>query len=99
MKFQLAYLQDQAILGVEIAPKLAFAKQINDNIVNFERCKREIDLFKFAITVPIWIVGIEPETNNHRSKADSEKNRSQSQENSKPSTVGKQRVLRCDYEK
>jgi hypothetical protein len=60
MKFQLSYLQDAIDLGVEILAKHDFAKLINSNIATYERAVREIDRFKFAITLPIWIIGIEP---------------------------------------
>jgi hypothetical protein len=60
MKFQLSYLQDEVDLGVEILAKQIFAKFLNSNIANYERAVREIDKFKFAITLPIWIIGIEP---------------------------------------
>lgn len=61
MKFQLAFLQDQIDLGVEILPTNEFAKKMNSNLANYERAVREIDRFTMAITMPIWIVGIEPE--------------------------------------
>lgn len=62
MKFQLAYLQDQIDLGVEILPRLGFAKLMGSNLANYERAIREIDRFKFAITLPLWIIGVEPES-------------------------------------
>jgi hypothetical protein len=61
MKFQLAYLEDQIDIGVEIVPKHHFAKLMNSNLAHYERAVREIDRFKLAILLPIWIVGIEPE--------------------------------------
>jgi len=60
MKFQLSYLQDAIDLGVEILPKLWFAKLTGENLASYERAVREIGRFKFAITLPIWIIGVEP---------------------------------------
>lgn len=60
MKFQLSYLQDEIDLGVEIVAKKDFAKLLNSNVACYERAVREIAHFKFAITLPIWIIGIEP---------------------------------------
>jgi hypothetical protein len=50
-----------AHLGEEIVPKVQFARLMNSNLANYERAVREIDRFKLAISLPIWVVGIEPE--------------------------------------
>ena len=38
-----------------------FANTIDENVAYYERVVRELPYAKMSITLPIWIVGIEPE--------------------------------------
>jgi hypothetical protein len=60
-KFQTAYSQDLIDIGLSIVPKSAIAKRMDSNIANFERCKREIPSAKLSITLPILLIGVEPD--------------------------------------
>lgn len=57
-KFQTAYSQDLAQVGVCIVPMLELAKRIDQNVVSFERAKRELPSAKLSITLPILMIGV-----------------------------------------
>jgi len=59
-KFQTAYSQDLADLGICIVPMTALAARIDSNITNFERVIRELPSAKLSITLPILVVGVMP---------------------------------------
>jgi len=60
-KFQTAYSQNLAQMGLSIVPKSTLAKRIDSNIVNYERALRELPSALLSITLPILLVGIEPD--------------------------------------
>lgn len=57
-KFQTAYSQNLAQLGLSIIPMHDLAVRINSNVVNLERTKREISSALLSITLPILIIGL-----------------------------------------
>ena len=57
-KFQTAYSQNLIKMGVCIVPYNELATRIDSNIVNFERCTRELPSAELSITLPILLVGI-----------------------------------------
>ena len=61
LKFQIAFLQGDIDVGVEIVAIQSFAKKMGENLANYERCVREVEHFKTIITMPTWIIGVEPD--------------------------------------
>lgn len=59
LKLQTLYAEDRIKGSICIVPKRAFAKSFGQNIVNYERFVKEINIFCKTITVPILIYGIE----------------------------------------
>lgn len=57
-KFQAAYSAELAQVGVCIVPKYDLAKRIDQNIVSFERARRELPSAKLSITLPILLCGV-----------------------------------------
>ena len=64
-KFQVSYSQDLIDVGVLVVPTQKFANTIDENVAYFERVKRELPYAKMSITLPIWLVGIEPTKAKH----------------------------------
>lgn len=60
-KFQLSYSLGEIDVGVLVVPMRRFANLIDENVVNFERVARELPWAKMSLTLPIWVVGIEPD--------------------------------------
>lgn len=58
-KFQSAYSEELAQIGVCIIPKASLAKRIDQNIVSFERACRELPSAKLSITLPILMIGVD----------------------------------------
>lgn len=58
-KFQAAYSEDLAHLGISIVPVGALARRIDSNIVSYERCLRELPAAKLSITLPIMLIGVD----------------------------------------
>lgn len=61
LKFQIAFVKGDLDAGVEIVAEHRFAKSMGENLAYYERCSREIEQFKPIITIPIWLIGIEPD--------------------------------------
>lgn len=59
LKLQTLFADSRITASICIVPKKKFAKTIGDNLVNFERFVKEIDIFFKTVTVPILIYGIE----------------------------------------
>ena|SRR5215831_15411884 len=59
LKLQTLFAEEKIKGSFCIVPKRAFAKSFGQNIVNFERFVKEINIFIKTITVPILIYGIE----------------------------------------
>jgi len=60
-KFQTAYSQDLIDVGLCIVPMGSLARRIDSNIVSFERVLRELPSAKMSLTLPILVVGVEPD--------------------------------------
>lgn len=58
-KFQTAYSQGVIDMGLSIVPMASLARRIDSNVVNFERCRRELPSAKLSITLPILMIGLE----------------------------------------
>ena len=53
-KFLLSYAADDIEVGVLIVPMQEVSKQIDENVVYYERVTRA----KMAVTIPVWVVGL-----------------------------------------
>jgi hypothetical protein len=60
-KFQTAYSQDLIGLGICIVPVGSLAKRIDQNLAHYERVCRELPHAKMSITLPILVIGLEPD--------------------------------------
>jgi hypothetical protein len=60
-KLQTAYSQSLVDIGLSIVPMGSLARQIDSNIVSFERVVRELPSANLSITLPILVIGIEPD--------------------------------------
>lgn len=58
-KFLLSYAGDDIEVGVLIVPMKRIANRIDENVVNFERVARELPHAKMAVTIPVWLLGLE----------------------------------------
>lgn len=59
-KFQAGYSQGVVDLGLIIVPAGSLAKRMGENIVSFERVTKELPAAKSFMTLPILVLGIEP---------------------------------------
>lgn len=59
-KFQLSYSLGEIDVAVLIVPTQALANLIDENVAYFERVARELPWAKMSLTLPIWVLGIEP---------------------------------------
>ena len=59
-KFQLSYSLGEIDVAVLIVPIQAFANLIDENVAHFERVCRELPWAKMSLTLPIWVIGVEP---------------------------------------
>jgi len=59
-KFQLSYSIGAIDVAVLAVPMLRFANLIDENIANFERVVRELPSAKMSLTLPILVIGLEP---------------------------------------
>lgn len=62
-KFQTSYSQGQIDIGICIVPMYSLAVRIDSNVVNYERVLRELPHAKMSITLPILVIGLEPDSN------------------------------------
>lgn len=60
-KFQTAYSQSLIKIGLSVIPMGSLARRIDSNIINFERAKRELPSAELSLTLPILMVGLEPD--------------------------------------
>lgn len=60
-KFQTAYSQGLIDVGLCIVPMRALARRIDSNVVSYERILRELPSAKMSLTLPILVIGIEPD--------------------------------------
>ncbi len=59
-KFQVSYSLGLIDVGVLVVPMQTFANTIDENVAYYERVTRELPYAKMSITLPIWVIGIEP---------------------------------------
>jgi hypothetical protein len=59
-KFQVSYSLGLVDVGVLVAPMQVFANTIDENVAHFERITRELPYAKMSISLPIWVLGVEP---------------------------------------
>jgi hypothetical protein len=59
-KFQLSYSLGAIDVAVLVVPTQAFANLIDENVAHFERVRRELPWAKMSLTLPIWVIGVEP---------------------------------------
>lgn len=60
-KLQTAYSQSLVDVGLSIVPMGTLAKRIDSNIVSYERVIRELPSANLSITLPILVIGVEPD--------------------------------------
>lgn len=60
-KFQTAYSQGLVDVGLCIVPMRSLARRIDSNVVSYERILRELPSAKMSLTLPILVIGIEPD--------------------------------------
>jgi hypothetical protein len=60
-KFQLSYAQDLIDVAILVVAKQSFANLIDENIAHFERVVRELPWAKMSLTLPVLVIGIEPD--------------------------------------
>jgi len=58
-KFLVSYAADDIEVGILIVPMQDASKRIDENVAYFERVVRELPHAKMAITIPVWVVGVE----------------------------------------
>lgn len=59
-KFQTAYSQNLVNAAISIVPVHMLGKRIDSNIAHFERVLRELPSAELSITLPILLIGLEP---------------------------------------
>lgn len=60
-KFQAAYGQGLTKAAISILPTAALARRMGQNVANYERALRELPSAELSITLPILLVGLEPD--------------------------------------
>lgn len=60
-KFQAGYSAQAVHLGLSVVPMGVLARRIDQNVVNFERAARELPAADLSITLPILMLGLEPD--------------------------------------
>lgn len=60
-KFQAAYSEGLAQVGVCVIPTAGLARRIDQNVVSFERAVRELPSAELSITLPILMLGLSPD--------------------------------------
>lgn len=58
-KFQAGYSAEAINLGISVVPTYRLANRIDQNVVNWERARRELPSAKLSITLPIALIGVE----------------------------------------
>lgn len=59
-KFQVSYSLGLIDVGILVVPMQLFSATIDENVVYYERVVRELPYAKMSITLPIWILGVQP---------------------------------------
>lgn len=60
-KFQLSYSLDEIDVAILVVPTQRFANLIDENVASFDRVERELPWAKMSLTLPIWVIGVEPD--------------------------------------
>lgn len=60
-KFQLSYSLGEIDVAVLVVPTQVLANLIDENVACYERVRRELPWAKMSLTLPIWVIGVEPE--------------------------------------
>ena len=60
-KFQTAYSQGLVQAAISIVPMGSFGRRIDSNIAHYERALRELPSADLSITLPILLIGLEPD--------------------------------------
>lgn len=58
-KFQAGYSAGAINVGISVVPMGALARRIDQNVVNFERARRELPSAELSITLPIAMIGVD----------------------------------------
>ncbi len=61
-KFQAGYSAKAINVGISVVPMFDLAKRIDQNVVNFERARRELPSAELSITLPIAMIGVDTDT-------------------------------------
>ncbi|WP_180955072.1 BglII/BstYI family type II restriction endonuclease [Bacillus sp. V3-13] len=61
LKLQTMFLEEKIYSAIYIIPTKDAAQKMGDNIANLERVIQELEIFRYVITIPIVIIGIEGE--------------------------------------
>jgi len=59
-KFQVSYSLGLIDVAVLVVPTQVFGATIDENVAYYERVIRELPYARMSITLPIWVVGIQP---------------------------------------
>ena len=62
-KFQTAYSHNLIQAAISIVPMGKLGRRIDSNVAHFERALRELPSAELSITLPILLIGIEPDEN------------------------------------
>lgn len=60
-KFQLSYSLEEISVAALVVPTQRLANLIDENVAYFERVARELPWAKMSLTLPIWVIGLEPD--------------------------------------
>jgi hypothetical protein len=60
-KFQLSYALGTIDVAVLVVPTQEFSNLIDENVAYFERIERELPWAKMSLTLPILVMGVEPD--------------------------------------
>lgn len=60
LKMEASYAASRADVGVCIIPMLHWSKDIDSNVANFERARRELRVLRLVVRVPVLLIGISP---------------------------------------
>jgi hypothetical protein len=60
-KFQTAYSQGLIQAAISIVPTAALGRRVDSNVANYERALRELPSAELSITLPILLIGLEPD--------------------------------------
>jgi hypothetical protein len=59
LKLQTLYTGGSIKTAILVVPTYLAAKALGDNLANYERLTREMEIFERVITVPLAIIGME----------------------------------------